>query len=339
MLIKEYVKYWFYTYRMPHQARNTQETTWNLIRNHIVDSSLGERELTEVTVKELQEFLTGELLHGSKMRMWHSDKIGTPLSHHSAVKLRQILIAMYKQAVKEGYLNRNLAEDTEPIPLPWHDAPIFTPENQRKFLQATRHHRYHTAYVMLFFLGLRRSELLGLSWDAVDMKRNLLHIRQVLVVEDHQIVIRERTKTRASIRTVPFPLEIKCMLQDWRKKQKVESMTPGYDNKYHLVFCNKDGSPINKEEIQMAKPANYNAKINILNEKIEKKSAAIKQLKAELQEIKAKQEAERMKELVAFMEESDMSASRALELIQKGLGKEKAEQPAPEEGQLENQEN
>lgn len=41
MLIKEYVKYWFYTYRMPHQARNTQETTWNLIRNHIVDSSLG----------------------------------------------------------------------------------------------------------------------------------------------------------------------------------------------------------------------------------------------------------------------------------------------------------
>lgn len=61
----------------------------------------------------------------------------------------------------------------------------------------------------------------------------------------------------------------------------------------------------------MAKPANYEAKINILNEKIEKKSAAIKQLKAELQEIKAKQEAERMKELVAFMEESDMSASRA----------------------------
>lgn len=35
----------------------------------------------------------------------------------------------------------------------------------------------------------------------------------------------------------------------------------------------------------MAKPANYEAKINILNEKIEKKSAAIKQLKAELQEI------------------------------------------------------
>lgn len=44
----------------------------------------------------------------------------------------------------------------------------------------------------------------------------------------------------------------------------------------------------------MAKPANYEAKINILNEKIEKKSAAIKQLKAELQEIKAKQEAERI---------------------------------------------
>lgn len=93
-----------------------------------------------------------------------------------------------------------------------------------------------------------------------------------------------------------------------------------------------------RKMIRMAKPANYEAKINILNEKIEKKSAAIKQLKAELQEIKAKQEAEHMKELVAFMEESDMSASRALELIQKGLEKEKEEQPAPE-GQPENQGN
>lgn len=82
-----------------------------------------------------------------------------------------------------------------------------------------------------------------------------------------------------------------------------------------------------RKMIQMAKPANYEAKINILNEKIEKKSAAIKQLRAELQEIKAKQEAERMKELVAFMEKSDMSANRALELIQKGLEKEKEEQP------------
>lgn len=118
MLIKEYVKYWFYTYRMPRQARNTQETTWNLIQNHIVDSELGNKELTAVTVKELQEFLTGELLHGCKVKLLYSDKIGMPLSHHSAVKLRQILIAMYKQAVKEGYLNRNLAEDTEPIPLP-----------------------------------------------------------------------------------------------------------------------------------------------------------------------------------------------------------------------------
>ena len=247
MIVSDYITYWFRTYRMPHQARNTQETTWSIIRNHIIDSKLGKMELTDVTVKDLQEFLTEELLHGCRIRLRYVEYVGKPLSHHSGVRLRQLLIAMFKQAVKEGLVNRNIAEDTEPIPLPWHDAPIFTPENQRRFLQETRNSRFHTAYVMLFFLGMRRSELLGLSWDAVDFRRNILHIRQVLVIEDRQIVLRERTKTKASIRTIPFPMEIKCMLREWRMKQQEEAKADGYDNASNLVFCNKDGSPVNPE--------------------------------------------------------------------------------------------
>lgn len=247
MLLKDYITYWFRTYRMPHQARNTQETTWSIIRNHIISSRIGEMELTDITVKDLQEFLTGELLHGSRMKLRYVDFVGKPLSHHSVVKLRQLLIATFNQAVKEGIINRNIAEDTEPIPLPWRDAPVFTPEAQKKFLLATKRSRFHTAFVMLFFLGMRRSELLGLSWDAVDFRRNILHIRKVLVIEDRQVVLRERTKTRASIRTLPFPMEIKCMLREWKERQKEESKADGYDNPDNLVFCNKDGSPINPD--------------------------------------------------------------------------------------------
>ena len=69
MLLKDYITYWFRTYRMPHQARNTQEATWSTIKNHIIDSKIGEMELTAITVKDLQEFLTGELLHGCQRRL------------------------------------------------------------------------------------------------------------------------------------------------------------------------------------------------------------------------------------------------------------------------------
>ena len=238
MKIKDYVMYWYKTYRMPRQARTTQLTTLSVIENHIVGSQLGE-------THHIQEFLTEELLHGKKTSLKYRSYVGEPLTAHTIIKLRQILIAAFKQAVKEGYIPRNVAEDTETVPLPHKDAPVFTPENQRKFLAKTRHHRFYTAYALLFFLGCRRSEVLGLSWDAIDMRRNTLQIRQVLVMEGNTPVVRQSTKTKSSLRTIPFPSEIKAMLHDWKARQKEESKTPGYHNEYNLVFCNKDGSPHN----------------------------------------------------------------------------------------------
>lgn len=75
----------------------------------------------------------------------------------------------------------------------------------------------------------------------------------------------------------------------------------------------------------MARQADYAAKIEVLQKKIAKKSEELKVLKAELADWKKKKEDEDMKELHEFMAEKDMEATRALELIQKGLEKEAAE--------------
>lgn len=77
----------------------------------------------------------------------------------------------------------------------------------------------------------------------------------------------------------------------------------------------------------MARQADYAAKIEVLQKKIAKKSEELKVLKAELADWKKKKEDEDMKELHEFMAEKDMEATRALELIQKGLEKEAAETP------------
>ena len=245
MKLGDYVLYWFTTYRMPHQQRNTQLTCLNLINNHIISSDLADIPIDKVTPKDIQLFLNDQRLHGCKKQFNREFPNGKPLSPHSIVKLRQFLIAAFKQAIKENIVTRNIAEYTEPVSLSWHDSPVFTPENQKKFLQATRNHRFYTAYVLLFFLGCRRSEILGLSWDNIDFRSNILKIRQVLIMEDGKPVLRDQTKTKASIRTIPFPKEIKYLLQEWRERQKIESKANNYHNEYNLVFANKDGSPHN----------------------------------------------------------------------------------------------
>lgn len=243
--LKDYMVYWYKTYRMPKQQRTTQIANLSLINNHIIGSKIGELELNEITTRDVQEFLTNELMSGKKTYLKHLDLRGTSLSPHTVIKLRQILIAMFRQAMKEKIIIYNVAESTESLPLPWHESPIFTPDNQRKFLYAARGHRYYVAYVLLFYLGCRRGELLGLAWDAIDFRKNTLTIRQELLLEKNNIVLRKRGKTRNSVRVIPFPKEIKFLLGEWRKKQKEESREAGYKNEYNLVFCNKDGTPHN----------------------------------------------------------------------------------------------
>lgn len=246
MLLKDYVCYWYMTYKQPKYQKNTQETYLSYIHTHICPSSLGAMEIGEIGVGDVQGFLSELLLRGNKCPIASIGSLGKPLSHWTVTKIRQILISVFKHAVKEGMVSRNPAADTEPVSIKWSKGPVFLPEVQKKFLQATRAHRFYTAYVLLFFLGLRREEVLGLSWNQIDLRRNELSIQQVLVMEGRKPVLRECTKTRTSLRVIPFPQEIKCLLADWKKQQKDESVSvPGWNNPHNLVFTNKDGSPHN----------------------------------------------------------------------------------------------
>lgn len=246
MLLKDYVCYWYMTYKQPKHQKNTQETYLSYIHTHICPSSLGAMEIGEIGVGDVQGFLSELLLRGNKCPIASIGSLGKPLSHWTVTKIRQILISVFKHAVKEGMVSRNPAADTEPVSIKWSKGPVFLPEVQKKFLQATRAHRFYTAYVLLFFLGLRREEVLGLSWNQIDLRRNELSIQQVLVMEGRKPVLRECTKTRTSLRVIPFPQEIKCLLADWKKQQKEESASvTGWHNPHSLVFTNKDGSPHN----------------------------------------------------------------------------------------------
>ena len=66
----------------------------------------------------------------------------------------------------------------------------------------------------------------------------------------------------------------------------------------------------------MARKANYDVKIEALQAKIEKKQNEIKALKEELMIAKTKKSRGSYKELIAYMEEKNMSAEDVLAMIQ-----------------------
>ena len=82
--------------------------------------------------------------------------------------------------------------------------------------------------VILGFYGLRRSEIVGLKWDAVDFSQNTITIQYTVTSCNlngkHQIIEKKRTKNKSSRRTLPMIpalrdklLRMKTEQEEWRR--------------------------------------------------------------------------------------------------------------------------
>lgn len=101
-----------------------------------------------------------------------------------------------------------------------------------------------SAVIITAFLGLRRSEVLGLKWSAVDLMKKCLCI-QTTVVRTKKIIEKDSAKNKSSFRTLPIPTRLHQYLVSLAKRQEEEKQYFGdcyIDNDW--VCKREDGRPI-----------------------------------------------------------------------------------------------
>ena len=101
--------------------------------------------------------------------------------------------------------------------------PLRTGEQTATFLRGTADHRLSALWVLLAHTGARRGEILGSSWDDVDLDAIELHIRRALAVVAHQVHPGD-TKTADSVRTVALDARSVDVLRAHRKRQAAERL-------------------------------------------------------------------------------------------------------------------
>lgn len=75
-------------------------------------------------------------------------------------------------------------------------------------------HKVQPAAMIMLFAGLRRAEMLALTFDDIDFEKNLIHINKTINTETNEI--QDRGKTVNAIRSIPMP----PILRDYLKTYK-----------------------------------------------------------------------------------------------------------------------
>lgn len=85
-------------------------------------------------------------------------------------------------------------------------------------LQAAERDPYCIEILLALWLGMRRSEILGLCWDAIDFRRKAITIKRTCVqTRNGKIILRDGTKTYKSQREISCPDYILSKLEALKK--------------------------------------------------------------------------------------------------------------------------
>lgn len=84
------------------------------------------------------------------------------------------------------------------------DLNFLPPDEIPKFLEAIRSDKYEIE-MLLALHSLRKSEILDMTWEDIDLKNNLIHVRGAAVFDEHEkLVHKAANKNETSSRTIPI---------------------------------------------------------------------------------------------------------------------------------------
>ena len=140
--------------------------------------------------------------------------------------------------MKWGLVVRNVANSVDaPIPERKPVEPL-TREQVKLLLDVLKDDRLYAFYVVALGCGLRRGELLALTWDCVDLEKGEIYVKKSLQAQTGKGLVIAEPKSRASYRIVAMPNFVKQTLL--HKVCIVESP---------YVFCTSKGTPFGPRNI------------------------------------------------------------------------------------------
>lgn len=163
----------------------------------------------------------------------------------------KILHAALQKAVALDYIVRNPAENCV---LPKATPPDITPLTDAQaaaLLTASKGSPIEHIISVALFTGLRQSEILGLTWDCIDLQRGFVTVNKQLGKTGHRKTGVFTTPKSGKGRTItPAPF-VMAVFKAQKARQAEMRMKAGaiWNNEYNLVFTLEDGSLYDQQRL------------------------------------------------------------------------------------------
>ena len=199
--------------------------------------TLYNEEISKIKPYQIQDILTALATDEKK-----------PLSKKTLTDLRNLASGIFKLAINNRVMDFNPADAVEIPKGSGKTKREAITDEQIEWIKNTPHAAQTAAMIMLY-AGLRKGELLALTWSDIDLERNVITVNKAVEFFGDKPMLKPFTKTEAGMRIVSIP----HVLSNYLSNVKINS----------LLVCSKNGSLMSLTSFRRM----WESYMNVLNEK------------------------------------------------------------------------
>jgi len=203
--------------------------------------------LANLTPKDIQDFYTEQLKRV---------KATTVIAYHANIH------SALAYAVDLELIPTNPADRVKRPKKERYEGSYYAGEELNELFAAAKGSDLELPILFGAFYGLRRSEIIGLKWDAIDFTNNTITIKHTvttcIIDGKRRIVEKDRAKSKASLRTLPLVPEFHERLLQLKAEQETNRKLCGSSysmDDYGYLFVDPMGKLIDPERLSRKFPA------------------------------------------------------------------------------------
>lgn len=276
-LLKEYVS----LYGKNVWSISMYDSSTALIR-HYISPIIGSMKITDITPRILEKYYQQLLKTKAVSRCTdrNYEKKDRYVTAGTVKKIHNLLRSCFNQALKWELIEKNPATLATVPKAESKERDIWDAETLFRAVEACEDDRLELAINMAFACSLRLGELLGLTWDCVDIseesiqegrpsifvkkelqrvrkdtmdklsKKDIIKIFPEVKVNNSTVLVLKKPKTETSIRKIFLPRTVAQMMIDWKAGQDATKEALGEEyHDYDLVIAGPFGHPMESSRI------------------------------------------------------------------------------------------